>query len=668
MSTTLLSFYIIIKSISASIIPYSYSSLPIGSITPLGWLDTQLQLQANGLTGHLSEFWHGVQNSSWIQPNGTGDNELEEFTPYWLNGIIPLHFLLPNNTALHSQSWKYISYILSHQSSNGWLGTDNISNGNQYWARWNILNAFRMYCEGNITMCATLKTSMLKYILQQEYRMNNISFGNTWSGARWMDFVLSSIWLYENGGNIINGYQQNLIDVIQLSYEQGFNWEYYFEYQLPKHPISNNQSNYYNQGVNCAQAFKSAAVWYRFSGGLNETLRNLSLSRLIKMDIYHGQATGMFGADGHLAGRMPSTGTETCTVVEYMWSFQIMFRVFGNVKYLDRLERISINALSATFGSPIGGDMWAHQYFQQGNEINSMYTQPHIWANNNGPYCTVYGLAPNYGCCTANFNQGWPKFASAIYFTLENAIAIGIYAPSKTNGVINNMASLNISTNYPFQDDINIFVNAIKSFDLYLRIPHWVNSGDVILKFDNKEINSNLILNGTMYKLNIATIGNHEIYLNFNPNIRIYGGYNGSISLLRGSLLFSFQIKEEWEITETYAFDSKDYWCLPVSAWNYALNISDVNNINKYVQIKTFPWVNGHAPFNRTNIPIKLLLYANIVNTWISIDSAAGPPPKSPACQPITNCQKNSQQIELIPHGMTDLRIAEFPLAFTKYE
>eukprot|EP01084_Bolivina_argentea_P168990 292963_1 len=657
--------------VSSDIIkPYEYASLPVGSILPQGWLQTQLEIQAEGLTGHLLDFWPQVANSSWIQPNISKDPDpWEQDLPYWLNGLIPLHFLLPQNDNLHSQSWKIISFILQYASTTnsktGWLGVDDLSGGNQYLGRWNVLNALTMYCEGNTTLCSTIKPAILKYILVQQYRMiNTAPFGNTWSGARWMDFVYSVMWLIQNGGDIINNYTQNLTDIMDLSYEQGFDWETWFEYQLPTNAVVNN-FNLYNHGVNNAQAFKSAAIWYRYKS-TNETLRQLSMNRLIKMDEYHGQSTGMFAADEHLAGRMPSRGTETCDVVEYMWSFQVMFRVFGNVRYLDRLETIAVNALPATFGSPNGGDMWAHQYLQQNNEINSMYTNPHLWASD-GPNATLYGLAPNYGCCTANFNQGWPKYASGIYFTMADGIAIGIYAPSVTKDVINGMASINITTNYPFQDDIYIDVNALKAFNLYLRIPHWTIVGNVELLLDSSNIDPLNIINGTMYKLLIPYQGQHKIYLNFKPNIRIYKGYNGSVSLLRGSLLFSLPIKEKWEVVAEYEFDSKDYWCLPQSAWNYALDIEDLNDVEKSVKVETSNWIEGHAPFNRTNIPIILIVNAYKVNTWGMVDSAAAAPPKSPACQNKANCETNPEQIQLVPHGTTDLRIAQFPLAFTHY-
>lgn len=71
-----------------------YVPLPLGTVTPKGWLLDQLILQAEGLSGHLAQFWPDVQKSVWI--GGGGDGGLHERTPYWLNGIVPLAFLLSN--------------------------------------------------------------------------------------------------------------------------------------------------------------------------------------------------------------------------------------------------------------------------------------------------------------------------------------------------------------------------------------------------------------------------------------------------------------------------------------------------------------------------------------------------------------------------------------------
>ena len=51
-------------------------------------------------------FWNDIAASVWI--GGTGDGGLHERTPYWLNGVVPLSFLLENSkTILPSMSGLY---------------------------------------------------------------------------------------------------------------------------------------------------------------------------------------------------------------------------------------------------------------------------------------------------------------------------------------------------------------------------------------------------------------------------------------------------------------------------------------------------------------------------------------------------------------------------------
>ena len=66
----------------------AFEPLPLGSIRPAGWLKEQLRIQADGLSGHLDEFWPDIKNSAWF--GGTAEGW--ERVPYWLDGLVPLAF------------------------------------------------------------------------------------------------------------------------------------------------------------------------------------------------------------------------------------------------------------------------------------------------------------------------------------------------------------------------------------------------------------------------------------------------------------------------------------------------------------------------------------------------------------------------------------------------
>lgn len=97
--------------------PPHFQSLPLGAIKPSGWLQDQLQLQADGLTGHLDEFWPSVKDSRWIG----GQAEGWERGPYWLDGLIPLAFLL-DDEHLKAKAQHWVDTILNRQHADGWLG------------------------------------------------------------------------------------------------------------------------------------------------------------------------------------------------------------------------------------------------------------------------------------------------------------------------------------------------------------------------------------------------------------------------------------------------------------------------------------------------------------------------------------------------------------------
>ena len=113
-----------------ALVPRRFAPFPVGTVKPAGWLKRQLLLEANGLAGHLQKFWVDVQNSSWVGGSGDGLTELHERFPYWLNGIVPLLFMIPDSpsvSAIRAEVDEMVSHVLRQQDPLGVLGPDTLS-------------------------------------------------------------------------------------------------------------------------------------------------------------------------------------------------------------------------------------------------------------------------------------------------------------------------------------------------------------------------------------------------------------------------------------------------------------------------------------------------------------------------------------------------------------
>ena len=82
------------------------------------------------------------------------------------------------------------------------------------------------------------------------------------------------------------------------------------------------------------------------------------------------------------------------------------------------------------------------------------------WATN-GPESNLFGLEPNFGCCTANLHQGWPKLVPSLWMaTPDGGLAAVAYAPSDVKTTVAGGVSVSIleDTEYPFSDVVSFAV------------------------------------------------------------------------------------------------------------------------------------------------------------------------------------------------------------------
>jgi len=391
---------------------------------------------------------------------------------------------------------------------------------------------------------------------------------------------------------------------------------------------------------------KAGAAAYRYTG--NATQLAASVDGWDLLFKYHGRPSGIYSADEYLAGLEAVRGTELCLVVETMFSGSYLYQVTGNPKFADRVERITYNALPAE----MTGDMWSRQYLQQENQIAAQNMSPNPFPND-GSYSNVFGLEPNYPCCTVNHPQGWPKFVSNAFLTTPDGtglvhLYLGPFS-TKTTLTGGNAVQVAVDTKYPFSDTLTTTITAQKAFTYHVRVPSWVSGGTMTVNGRSAQpIKSDS--NG-LQSISV-TAGTTTVVLNLPAPITTESRPHGSIAVQRGPLHYALDIPRNSTVLaqNSEQTNAKDYQFEATAAWNYAIDPATL----KFKQGSTSgnlpsPIFDSHLP------PVSITVTACPIQWATSGSLVATSPPQSPRC---TGAQKT---ITLTPYGSTKLRIAEFP-------
>jgi hypothetical protein len=126
--------------------PGAFIKLPVGAITPQGWLRTQLEIQANGLNGRMMEIsdYLDLKTSGWVVPANDGFEELT----YWLRGFAPLGYVL-GNSRIMEMTRRWVAGIMATQEADGWFGPTRLKTsmegGPDFWPHMPVLYAIRAY-------------------------------------------------------------------------------------------------------------------------------------------------------------------------------------------------------------------------------------------------------------------------------------------------------------------------------------------------------------------------------------------------------------------------------------------------------------------------------------------------------------------------------------------
>jgi glycosyl hydrolase family 127 (putative beta-L-arabinofuranosidase)/beta-L-arabinofuranosidase (glycosyl hydrolase family 127) len=617
----------------------AFYPLPLGAVRAAGWLRAQLKIQADGLGGHLDETWADVSpNSGWL--GGTGESW--ERGPYFLDGLVPLAYLL-DDAGLKAKAQKYIDWTLNNQTANGMFGPRS---SDDWWPRIVMLKVLTQYQEA--TGDPRVIPAMQRYF---EYQLAELPKRRLrdWGKFRWQDEALSVIWLYNRAGNA------KLLDLMQLLHTQGYDWlaesaNFQYKERITAEAIKLKEGGglkdfaLATHGVNNGQAIKTGPVWSLLSG--SDADRRDVMRMIASLDKYHGLPNGMFSCDEHLAGPNPSQGSELCAVVEYMFSLEQSFGILGDPVLGDRLERLAFNALPGAFTD----DMWAHQYNQEPNQVEcSLHREP--WTTD-GPESNLFGLEPNFGCCTANFHQGWPKFAASLFMvSQDDGVVATAYAPCETRTIVRDAPVQVVEeTSYPFRGTVRMTVNPASplAFPLLLRIPAWAAGTSIKVNAEGQPAPAP----GTFASIERTWNAGDRVDIEFPVQPRVSQWFHDSVTVERGALVFSYGIGEDWLKLRDRGMTA-DWQVYPTTQWNYALALDPASPSHNITAIEAEM---NDRPFSAKHAPVKLHVKGRKLPAWRAEEGVATPVPQGPVAS-----DQPEETITLIPYAAAKLRITAFP-------
>jgi len=632
--------------------PNAFIELPLGAISADGWLEEMLLRQARGATGHLDELYPQVVGSrnGWLG----GDGDQWERGPYWLDGLLPLAYILKDSTLI-AKTTPWVEWALSSARPDGQFGPDTDypyepglqrDNCEDWWPRMVVLKVLQQYYSATgDERVIKLMTDYFRYELANldEKPLDKWSF---WARYRGGDNLMSVLWLYNITG------EKFLLELSDKLYSQT---EPFAEDFLKRDRLSHLGSIHC---VNLTQGMKTPIVYYQYKKD-PELLKSIEYA-LDDIQKYHGVPTGMFTGDELLHGKNPTQGTELCTIVEYMFTLETMYKITGNLRFADLLEKITYNALPAQTDD----DYLNRQYFQQANQINSTRISNNFDCDHGVD--NAFGLLTGYPCCTCNMHQGWPKFTqNTWYATPDGGIAAIQYAPTHVDCLVADgvKASFSEITGYPFETSVSICVENIEkpsTFPLVMRIPSWSKEHSITVAGDIFEAVPDS--NGLVRIFREWAAGD-MVNIAFTPEIKLTRWYENSRAVERGPLVYAYPIPSEKKFVHNTidGADQGDYYeILAKGPWNYALiETSDWNMPNHYKVDESKTAEGLIFPWNEENAPISITTEAYRALNWKEYNGMAGPLPFSNTWGFKHSAERET--IKLIPYGCTTLRITEFP-------
>lgn len=612
--------------------PSPFVKLPIGAIQPKGWIAHMLDLERDGMSGRLEEIsqWVKWEGNAWVNPTGQGHSGWEEL-PYWLKGYGDLGYVTHDQRII-KDARKWIEAMLASQREDGWFGPQHsltsLDGKPDLWPNMLVLNIMQSYYE--VTADPRVISFMTKYFRWQLNCPDKDFMAGYWPKMRAGDNIESIYWLYNRTG------EEWLLDVAAKCHKYMANW-------------TDGVPNWH--GVNLTQGFREPAIYWMQSHDikhLNATIRDYDTVT----GLYGQFPGGGFGADENCRKGYddPRQGFETCSIVEFMHSAEMLTKITGDPLWADRCEEMAFN----TFPASMTPDLKALHYLTCANQVQLDKGNKAPGVQNGG---TMFSYSPGavYRCCQHNVAHGWPYYAQEMWLaTSDKGLCASLYGASEVTAKVGDGSTVKIvqETDYPFSEQIKFTVSAEKAvqFPLYLRVPRWCRGAKVTV--------NGVELQGYVKPLSYIVVdrqwANDDVVILTLPmqvSVRTWSTQKNAVSVDYGPLTFSLKIGERWN-----KYGGSDKWpeteVFPTTAWNYGLVAPDPQ-----FQVMKKDGKLADQPWTLDTTPILIKAKAQKIPQWKQdsnglIEKLQMSPAKS---------AELVEEITLIPMGAARLRITSFP-------
>lgn len=634
----------------APLVKEKFTKLPVTSFKPGGWLKKQLELQRDGLTGHLGEIsvWLSKHDNAWLNREGKGKWGWEEL-PYWLKGYANIGYMLRDEKMI-KEARVWLDFVLNNQRDNGDFGPMVEHNGTRdLWTNMPMLWCLQSYYEYKND--PRILAFMSKYFKWELSLPDEHFLEDYWENSRGGDNLLSVYWLYNRTG------EPWLLELATKIDHNTANWRQ-----------KDNLPNWHN--VNIAQCFREPATFYQQSkkqDDLDATYNDFKLVR----NVYGQVPGGMWGGDENSRKGYddPRQAVETCGMVEQMTSDQVLLRSTGDTWWADNCEDVAFNTFPAAFMP----DYRSLRYLTAPNMVVSDSKNHAPGIANEGPFLMMNPFSSR--CCQHNHAAGWVYYAENAWMaTPDDGLAAQLYTDGTINAKAGDGTDVTIieKTKYPFEEQVsfNVIVPHQVNFPLYLRVPQWCKDPSVTVNGRKIKISatpgSYIVLKGSWKngdKVNLQ--------LPMELKVREWTANKNSVSVNYGPLTFSLDIKETYRQEDgkkNVQGDSKwqenadaakwpSYEIMPGSDWNYGLLLNK-DGWEKSFTVTRKAWPKDNNPFTNAAAPLEISAKGKKIPSW-TIDQygLCAVLPQSPVAS-----TEPPTELKLVPMGGARLRIASFPV------